>query len=347
VLRRSASMLRALVAEITVVGCRVRDVPRPGVVNDRFPDLCEARREAVNEHEDEEDAHERRILAYEEMAGMALDVTERKRREINQAFLAALADDFARLATEQEITKAIGARLVAHLDITTCSIADFAGGMATVRSAFTRSGAVEAATTLKVSDYLDEDLQAAASAGQTIVIRDMRKDPRVHAIRNEALGVRSGIIVPFLVARKWRHSFAVGTHLGLPDIDGYEVVRILRGDEALRSIRFIALSGYAQPEDIERAREAGFRGAPPEAGAARGSRRPAGLTRRHDSAFRIGWGLSETTRSARPPRLLAHRGPALGRGAISGAVNVTNGFAAGVQVELGEPGSTGDGPGFP
>jgi two-component system CheB/CheR fusion protein len=46
--------------------------------------------------------------------------------------------------------------------------------------------------------------------------------------------------------------------LGLPDVDGYEVARILRQDEELRSMRLIALSGYAQAEDKERAREAGF-----------------------------------------------------------------------------------------
>jgi len=46
--------------------------------------------------------------------------------------------------------------------------------------------------------------------------------------------------------------------IGLPDVDGYEVARELRADEALRSTRLIALSGYAQPEDRERAREAGF-----------------------------------------------------------------------------------------
>jgi two-component system CheB/CheR fusion protein len=46
--------------------------------------------------------------------------------------------------------------------------------------------------------------------------------------------------------------------LGLPDIDGYQIARALRGDEILRSTRLIALSGYAQPEDQRRAKEAGF-----------------------------------------------------------------------------------------
>jgi signal transduction histidine kinase len=46
--------------------------------------------------------------------------------------------------------------------------------------------------------------------------------------------------------------------IGLPDLNGYDVARALRRDEALRATRLVALSGYAQPEDRERCREAGF-----------------------------------------------------------------------------------------
>jgi len=46
--------------------------------------------------------------------------------------------------------------------------------------------------------------------------------------------------------------------IGLPDMSGYEVARILRGDPDLRGMRLIALTGYAQPSDRDRAREAGF-----------------------------------------------------------------------------------------
>jgi CheY-like chemotaxis protein len=46
--------------------------------------------------------------------------------------------------------------------------------------------------------------------------------------------------------------------IGLPDLDGYEVARALRSEEAFRATRLVALSGYAQPEDRQRAREAGF-----------------------------------------------------------------------------------------
>lgn len=54
------------------------------------------------------------------------------------------------------------------------------------------------------------------------------------------------------------HPEVVLCDIGLPDIDGYEVAREIRGDPTLRATRLVALSGYAQPEDRQRSREAGF-----------------------------------------------------------------------------------------
>jgi len=46
--------------------------------------------------------------------------------------------------------------------------------------------------------------------------------------------------------------------IGLPDMDGYEVARQLRGDERLSDLRLVALTGYAQSEDRQRVTQAGF-----------------------------------------------------------------------------------------
>ncbi|MBI4205280.1 MAG: response regulator [Betaproteobacteria bacterium] len=46
--------------------------------------------------------------------------------------------------------------------------------------------------------------------------------------------------------------------IGLPDIDGYEVARRLRADQPNGHIALIALSGYGQPGDRQRALDAGF-----------------------------------------------------------------------------------------
>jgi signal transduction histidine kinase/ActR/RegA family two-component response regulator len=46
--------------------------------------------------------------------------------------------------------------------------------------------------------------------------------------------------------------------LGLPGMDGFEIARAFRADELLRETFLVALSGYAQPEDKQRAAAAGF-----------------------------------------------------------------------------------------
>jgi two-component system CheB/CheR fusion protein len=46
--------------------------------------------------------------------------------------------------------------------------------------------------------------------------------------------------------------------IGLPGMSGYEVAKALRSEDALGSMHLVALTGYAQPEDQQRALEAGF-----------------------------------------------------------------------------------------
>ena len=45
--------------------------------------------------------------------------------------------------------------------------------------------------------------------------------------------------------------------IGLPEVDGYEVARRIRAMGPRRPY-LIALTGYGQPDDVKRAREAGF-----------------------------------------------------------------------------------------
>jgi two-component system CheB/CheR fusion protein len=59
------------------------------------------------------------------------------------------------------------------------------------------------------------------------------------------------------IARALRPDIVI-CDIGLPGMDGYEVARAFRADEVLKSSYLIALSGYARPEDLQRATEAGF-----------------------------------------------------------------------------------------
>jgi len=46
--------------------------------------------------------------------------------------------------------------------------------------------------------------------------------------------------------------------LGLPEIDGYALAGRVRRERRFQDTPLIALSGYAQPEDVARSRAAGF-----------------------------------------------------------------------------------------
>jgi len=46
--------------------------------------------------------------------------------------------------------------------------------------------------------------------------------------------------------------------IGLPEIDGYEIARRIRSSPDHRHVRLIALTGYGQAEDRQRAKTSGF-----------------------------------------------------------------------------------------
>jgi CheY-like chemotaxis protein len=46
--------------------------------------------------------------------------------------------------------------------------------------------------------------------------------------------------------------------LGLPGLDGYEVARRVRAQEAGRAVQLVAITGYGEPDDVRRAQAAGF-----------------------------------------------------------------------------------------
>jgi two-component system CheB/CheR fusion protein len=54
------------------------------------------------------------------------------------------------------------------------------------------------------------------------------------------------------------HPDIVVCDIGLPGMDGYDLARAFRGDDDLKGVPLVALSGYGQPDDVKRAVEAGF-----------------------------------------------------------------------------------------
>jgi CheY-like chemotaxis protein len=58
-------------------------------------------------------------------------------------------------------------------------------------------------------------------------------------------------------AREFKPQIAL-LDVGLPDMDGFALAKLIKADPELREIRLVALSGYAQPAGAERSREESF-----------------------------------------------------------------------------------------
>jgi two-component system CheB/CheR fusion protein len=59
------------------------------------------------------------------------------------------------------------------------------------------------------------------------------------------------------VVRAFRPSVVL-CDVGLPGMDGYEFARALRSEDPSRDVWLVALTGYARPDDVRHAEEAGF-----------------------------------------------------------------------------------------
>ncbi|MHB8129398.1 MAG: ATP-binding response regulator [Mobilitalea sp.] len=72
----------------------------------------------------------------------------------------------------------------------------------------------------------------------------------------EAIAALSG---PEGIAKaKELHPDVILCDIGLPGMNGFEVARSISSDNELKDIILIAVSGYAQPDDLERSKAAGF-----------------------------------------------------------------------------------------
>jgi CheY-like chemotaxis protein len=114
-------------------------------------------------------------------------------------------------------------------------------GVVSPRAAATAATQVPGRRMLVIED--DEDVAAAMQ-----VVLQMAGH-EVSIARTGAAGIAA--------ARGSRPDFVL-CDIGLPDVNGYEVARQIRADASLGGTILVALSGYAQDEDVAAARAAGF-----------------------------------------------------------------------------------------
>lgn len=152
-----------------------------------------------------EDETGRRLLA------VMRDVTQRKYREANAAFLAELTEEFSRLCTPSEIMQTLGAKIGAYFDVCSCVLAtvDEAQDQITVEYSWSNPGDLDLTGVYQLSDYITPEFQQAAQTEQVIVVCNTQTDPRTESSSHAALNIHAFVSVPFLRQGQWVSLFAV------------------------------------------------------------------------------------------------------------------------------------------
>ena len=126
------------------------------------------------------------------------DITQRKRREENAAFLADIQDELARLSSAEEILRVVSAKLGSFLKLSGCSLAELypARDELRVRSTWSSSGIVGAPATQRLSGIVSKEVLRLYQTGRPLVVFDAQADPRVDAQACRARGIRALVGVP-------------------------------------------------------------------------------------------------------------------------------------------------------
>ncbi|HKE83158.1 MAG TPA: GAF domain-containing protein [Vicinamibacterales bacterium] len=157
-----------------------------------------------------ESAHGRLRRAIQ-MAGVAADITDRKRHEADLVLLDQIADDCARLSSAEDIIETVGLRIGAYLHATAVGLADVDESRDEIRIVhmWNEAGSPTRPDVVRLSDFLGVDVHNSAMAGETLVVHDTDSDPRTDAKAHEALQVRAFISVPFVRGGAWKYSLGV------------------------------------------------------------------------------------------------------------------------------------------
>lgn len=147
---------------------------------------------------------------------------------------------------------------------TTKGLVELHGGTIAVQSEGTGRG-----TAIEISLPIEPTASLAASPGKPAA-ENKRRVLVIEDSLDAAEGLRDALMLgghDVEVAHNGReglakaHTFRPGVvicDIGLPGMDGYQVARAFRSDHELRDTYLVALTGYARPEDRNRAVEAGF-----------------------------------------------------------------------------------------
>lgn len=136
------------------------------------------------------------------------DITERKRREADLAFLTEVSTDFGPLASAEELMQTLGARLARHLRLSRCdfSVVDEPSDRITTLYDWRADEALPSVLgEHQISSFLNAAGRQTLAAGNISVINDVRQSSLMNASAEtmQALGIGAVVDTPYLEDGRW------------------------------------------------------------------------------------------------------------------------------------------------
>ena len=145
------------------------------------------------------------------LLAVSRDVTSRKRAEMNLEFLASVSEDLVQSINMEEMTRTVGAKMGAYLNLSLCAFVeiDETAEQVTISYDWHREDVPGLVGVYRLADFVGEEFLRAARAGEIVVVRDTAMDPRTNPEGFAPLKIASFISVPLIRDGQWRFALCL------------------------------------------------------------------------------------------------------------------------------------------
>jgi len=151
------------------------------------------------------------------VVAIVLDITERKRAELNADFLTTVTQDLAEATCVEDIIQTVGEQLNRYLQVSICAFVeiDESAEVATVDHCWHQKNEPSLVGVYHLPDFVTAEFSQAAKLGQTFIVQDVNADPRIADPQRLApLKIASLINIPLIRDGRWK--FILGIYHQTP-----------------------------------------------------------------------------------------------------------------------------------
>lgn len=145
--------------------------------------------------------------------GTYIDITESKRRELNNDFLAEITQELTRLSDDREIMCVTAEKIGNYLDASRCQFAEYneAADEVLVVHDWSASGEFSLVGVHRIADFVHADVVAMLSTGKQFVVNDTAKNAHTSANAEKFAQLEIGSFAnsPYLSDGRWKASLTV------------------------------------------------------------------------------------------------------------------------------------------